>query len=602
MDLADLLKGKDGVLFSDLSSLVIEGKVSPELSQNKWKILPYRTRTVSGKALSAIEEMSPEPITLNLGISGWYAIFIGIESIGTKIDVRFTGDSAYRRVENTASFWHWLRYVEEGLLRVANLQDGKITLAKTPDKNATVYWIRAVPLTAEEAAVYMADVSAPQNKRLNVTEDFCEALARYDQNDGEEPWQYIVEQYRDADVESMSIEYFADDLPEMPYIPDPISRAVQKGLLSGLGRNIRKKLVDYGHRLGWKMYFSQRMSHGIFESPMQSTNAFFSKFGENSQYCCEDRDGRKMAFLSYAYPEVREERIGRLVACIGEDCDGVELIFNRCPSLILFEKPFADKFRVRYGFPPNGLPLSDERIMAVKAEIISGFFEQLRRALNKSCENLGRKYVTISIKVPYSVYDCRLLGIDPEHLAKNKLVDRIVSYPVTMREMLEGDIWEDSSKTHIDLEKYTAYADGNPVRIIERRDYSGPGEPMFVEPIPDHAGIPRGPNSLNERVSEFLQLEKYGVQVGFDVLPRTMPPEEILKRFRELHSLGVRHFSLWDTYARVVRLSEWSITSRMGHGDEIVTFSDGAGVLYRTVRLLELDGIDVSRYLPNWIG
>ena len=96
-----------------------------------------------------------------------------------------------------------------------------------------------------------------------------------------------------------------------------------------------------------------------------------------------------------------------------------------------------------------------------------------------------------------------------------------------------------------------------------------------------------------------IALEKFGVEVGIDVLPRTIPPQEILSTFRELTDMGVKHFSLWDTYARVVRLTEWCMTSRMGHAAE---FSDGADILYRNERILELDGVNVSRYLPNWIG
>lgn len=603
MDIAKMLCEKEGILFTDLASLVTDaGVVSKDLKADKWKILPYRTAKTKGTALSAIEEMQPQAVTLDIGLSGWYAIYLGMESIGTRVDVRFTGDRSYRRAETTSTFWHWMRYVEEDFFRIVKLEDGKITFSKTENKNATIYWIRAVPLAEGDVTQYLADRADKKYRRLNVTEDFCETLARYDQGDGEEPWLYIVEQYKDADVESMSLESFGNRLPEMPYVPESISRAVQRGLKSGLGAGIQKRLIEYGHELGWKMYLSQRMSYGKFESPMQSANAFFSAFGGREEFCCTDRDGRRFAFLSYAYPQVRQERIRELTECVASGCDGVELIFNRCPSLILFEKPFAEKFEAKYGFAPNTLPLSDQRIIQTKAEIMTSFFEDLQKSLAEECERLGRKRVSVGVKVPYSVYDCLLLGIDLDALAQKKLVDRVVTYPVVMREDLSGDIWADAEKTQIDLEKYTRYADENEVRIVYRRDYSGPGEPMFAEPIPDQNGIPRGPSSLAERIEEFLRLEKYGVEVGVDVLPRTMPAQEVLDRFRELNRLGVKHFSLWDTYARVVRLSEWCLTSRMGHGDEIEEFSNGQDVLYRSERLLELDGIDISRYLPNWIG
>ncbi len=603
MDISELLKGKEGKFFCDLPAICEEKELLSEtLAEDKWKILPYRTAKREGRALSAIGEMKPAPVTLDLGISGWHAVWLGMESMGSRLDVKLTGDRAFRRVENTGSFWHWLRYVEEDFFRIVNLKDGKLTLSRADtDKNATLYWVRALPLSDTEVSAYLADRANPDNRRLNVTEDFCEALARYSQEE-DDPWFFIVEQYRDADVESMSIEYYTEEVGEMPYVPDPISRAVREGLSIGFGEKIQKKLIAYGHELGWKMYSSQRMSYGVFESPLQSANAFFSRFGGQTQYACEDRDGTRMNFLSYAYPEVRRKRIGELLRCASLGSDGVELICNRVPALALFEKPFSDRFEKKYGCDPRVLPLSDERVMREKAELLSEFFKELRNALDAECARLGRGRMSVCLKVPYSVYDCKLLGLDLELLAARGLVDRVVSYPVVMRENLNAEIWQDAARTRLDLEKYAAYAEESPARIIDRADYSGPGVTCFIPPQPDEHGVPQGPATLQERVEEFLALEKYGVEVGIDVLPRTMPPQEVLQTFRELTDLGVKHFSLWDTYARVVRLTEWCMTSRMGHAKELPSFSDGAEVLYRNERLLSLDGVDISRYLPNWIG
>ena len=603
MDIAKLLDGREGEIFCDLASLVEEREaVSEKLTETQWKILPYRTAKRRGRGLSAIGEMNPPPVTLNLGRTGTFAIFLGMESMGSRFDVRFSGDRAFRRVENTGSFWHWLRYVEEDFLRIAELKEGKLTLARADfEKNATLYWVRLVPLSEEEAASYRADQRDPAHKRLNVTEDFCEALVRYDQSE-EDPWFYIVEQYRDADVESMSLEFYTGDTGEMAYVPDPISRAVQKGLRSGFGEKIQKKLIAYGHELGWKMYSSQRLSYGIFESPLQSANAFFQKFGGEKRFACVDRDGTRMDFLSYAYPEVRAERIRELVRTSALGSDGVELICNRVPALVLFEEPFVKRFEAKYGCDPRVLPLTEARIQREKAEVIAEFLSELRAALDAECERLGRAPMTIGLKVPYSLYDCKILGLDLETFARRGLVDRVVSYPVVMRENLDAEIWTDEARTRLDLGKYARYAEESEVRIIDRADYSGPGVRCFVPPVADEHGVLQGPATLKERVEEFLALEAFGVEVGIDVLPRTIPPAEVLSTFRELTELGVKHFSLWDTYARVVRLTEWCMTSRMGHAEELGTFSDGAGSLYRNERLLELDGVNVSRYLPNWIG
>ena len=54
-----------------------------------------------------------------------------------------------------------------------------------------------------------------------------------------------------------------------------------------------------------------------------------------------------------------------------------------------------------------------------------------------------------------------------------------------------------------------------------------------------------------------------------DLYPRRQPPAASLYSAATLYQLGAEGISLWDTYNRVVRISEWAMMRRLGHREEI---------------------------------
>ena len=76
-------------------------------------------------------------------------------------------------------------------------------------------------------------------------------------------------------------------------------------------------------------------------------------------------------------------------------------------------------------------------------------------------------------------------------------------------------------------------------------------------------------------------------------------PEDLRRQALALYDAGARRFALWDCIVRVNVRAMWDVARRLGHEDWLRR--DGAAA-YRTFRVHELGGDDVSRYLPMWGG
>jgi hypothetical protein len=85
-----------------------------------------------------------------------------------------------------------------------------------------------------------------------------------------------------------------------------------------------------------------------------------------------------------------------------------------------------------------------------------------------------------------------------------------------------------------------------------------------------------------------------------ELFPRSMPPEEYRRKAQALYAKGVDGLSLWDTNARHVNLRQWSMIRRLGHAEELETWTDGEGIVFRTVPVRTIGSYRVDRYSPAW--
>lgn len=599
------------VILSDLGRLCQpQAHITNQKRKDLWYACAYETARIKGTMLVSAGNGAPADLVLPLSLEGWYKIYVGLYAIpyaGSEVGIKLSSDEAYITVGACLERTFAEHIVEDVFWRCADLSGQNIEIAKYLSegfsKDAMIAWFRFVPMSETEVEVYQADKARTDTKRIYATNDMHCMLCWYDMR-RENAWKSVAQGYKDTDVEWLAIEDLSHNNGEVvgcevdEFVFDrEIDKSFYKGIRTHYSDDTLREVVEYGHKLGLKMCISNRVAFWCSEYPYDGSY-FDQKFTAlHPEYRCVDRDGDVTEYLSFLYPEVQEYLVEGFARVAALGCDAVQPIFSRGWPYVLFEEPFLALFRERYGEDARVLPLDDERILALKCEIMTGFLRKLRNRLDKVAEETGRSRVELHAKVLFSVYDNRLMGLDLETWAKEGLVDLIVSDERRVREILPESVFTDSSRRKIDLVKYSLLAneqEKSPVRY----DYDS-----IFAPEVDSKGVLRGPATQKERIREFMELEhRYGMKVYIEIMPRAMSPERIREKALEIYEAGGEHIGLWDTYGRVSNLAQWSMWSRIGHKEELDGYESGEGELFKPVRLLSIGGRNVRSYRSIWGG
>ena len=140
------------MFFGNIAELV-ENKdcISEKNEHGKWRSMEYRTKHGQGKLLMAAEEVYPEPVTLNLNMTGWYKIYIGLLNLCSEdcVFIKLSKDEEYTPVRyisgGSPHNWVGYEYMEEVFWKCADLTDQQIIFAKlerSVDKISAVAWLR----------------------------------------------------------------------------------------------------------------------------------------------------------------------------------------------------------------------------------------------------------------------------------------------------------------------------------------------------------------------------------------------------------------------------------------------------------------------------
>lgn len=583
-------------IFSDLGGLCEPAQnISDKRVKDKWCAYYYETGKFHGSMLVSVKKGEPQDVELKPLLSGWYKIYVGLYAPGyeqTEVELKLSSEPAFMRLATSLDRTFSEHYVEEVFWRNARLDGETIVIGKhtsfAADKTAAISWIRLERMTEEELENYHREQERKDTKRIYATNDMHGMLFSYDMS-RENAWKTVVQDYVDSDVEWLAIENIAHNNGRIrDCCPDDFAfaREGDKSFYEQWGtyfsNDVLKELNAYGKSRGLKMCVSMRICEWGMEFPWDRIHFEQDFARENPQLRCIDRDGDVTDYMSFMYPEVQDHIIDEFVKMSQTGCDAVQVLFSRGWPYILFEKPFLEKFFERYHIDARILPLDDERIITLKCEFMTAFMARLRSKIDQKIE--------IHAKVLFSLYDCRLVGLDMEAWAKQGLVQRIVSDERRIREILPEELLKDNI---IDLEKYKTYVRESTEPVI-RYDYD-----CIFEPLADSKGILRGPKDQKERISEFVELEKYGVTVYIEIMPRAMTTDQIKEKALEIYEAGCDHIGLWDTYSRVNRKVEWNMWKKLGHKEELCGLNDK---FYRKIRLNRLGDKNVRTYKPMWGG
>ena len=411
------------MILSDLKKLVVEKElVSEDRTYENWQTVSYETGDFCGNMLVASEMCFPKPVTLRLNMKGWYKIYLGFihycGSASAHTGVRLSGDAApsvlvpdpfNKQTVDGYNYWAPYSWIEEGFWKCADLTGQNLILEK-PDCIVTgtsqLCFIRLEPMSEEEIRACLVYPFEQKNLMFHFDTDYLFWYYNY-----RSPQEYVnaIERFEGGNGEIIIQETYFEDFEPIGLTnieAKLIRKNYQANYLKYLSWHdeIAKCLVSRAHRAGMKLYAGTRMEMGNFLPPLDTAILSKKFVAEHPEYSVYTRDGRRTDILSFAYPEVREWEISRLLKSIERGYDGVSLFFIR-GVFVGFEKPVCDLFRQKYGTVENPCTLrwEDERLSECRCYFITVFLQELRNRLNEYELKNNRPRIEINAVVCYDV-------------------------------------------------------------------------------------------------------------------------------------------------------------------------------------------------------
>lgn len=557
-------------VFADINDIAVEKEnLSFQYDDKNWKITEYETGKYQGRMLTASETVFPEDVTLKLGLSGIYRIYIGLPRlrsenylyVKTSDDLCFTGMRPTRHRPNT---WGDEEFFEEVYWKTADLTDKNLIIGRPDsffDSITAIAWIRCVP--ADEAELSQT----VNNKCLHC--HFDEDVLAEDRFNNDDDYLIKLQTLKNTNTDILSVE-FAFSFDSLKNSNTAHLTRADKRYDDGICKFLPNKekhyrdYVRFAHENGIEIYAANRMEIGNFILPY-SRNAWNMNFVEqNPQFYLTNRNGVKTGICSYAFEEVGDYVINSFLLMLQYGFDGVSLILHR-GMYIGFDAPVLERFNELYGdLNPCLLPLSDPRVHGVLCEFMNSFMYKLRKALDEN----SQKHIKINVITDYGTETAKHIGLDVEYWAKHGLVDSISQGDMEMYEDLENCM-DDKNPDFIDLQKYNEELTK---RAVIRRNYA------------------TNVSKVCEHIPEFLKLkELYGVEV-YHVLPwvHTILPEAYEGVIKQMKKAGAEKFLCWNTNHLVWDLPEWYEVSHIGN-------ERNRNIEQRTFhRVLSIDGCDTS--------
>lgn len=438
------------IILNDLSavspqSALHEGK----RKRGKWKVLPYATDNINGKALSIYTKSDAENISLPLKQSGLYAIYVGLASVPlfhnsekSGIRVKLGSESVYLNLFNEMD---WLDYkrdqIQEHFFAVGNIRKGEsIDFSQMPLLPATVAYVRLVPLERKEYNAYLKEREQMEHRKNIMTIDGHGMLLATRAREAEDI-QGHLRGFEGSDYGKWWYQILGADLVHYPS---------QIGTLAGSGAELLPRwydeefvasaegLIENGVNaltVARKLAAEQGSEFHVMVRPqgwvgaMPFDETFNSRFYyDHPEWRAVDEYGASTYYMSYAVPQVRKHLLNMIRETVEmSNPDGVGILFNRGAPFMLWEEAFAKEFKAAFNQELASVETTDPRISALRARIMTGMLVDLRKMLDQLGNQYGKTY-----KISMSVVDKgqnEIHGLDIENWIKNGLVDDLAVPP-----------------------------------------------------------------------------------------------------------------------------------------------------------------------------
>jgi hypothetical protein len=443
-----LSQASKAVIHTDFSkaepaSALITGK----RQKGKWKLIPFSTAELKGTALSIYSATSPPAIKLPLAGRGWHAVYLGLCTTsggfdigGNGIRARLTDEPVFKRLANNLPLLENRRAViQECHLTVANLNGQSLEIAPQRGMPATVCYVKLVPLT--EAEVKERTKKPDPAKRTSI--------ATFDGHSWIWPFapttaEHLAEEFRGYENTDIGKWWFQVTGADLVCYPSKIGTYSGEGTTdfpSGAyavysksletmfkkGINPLKVAREAAKAQGAEFHVMLRPAGWVGSMPYEET--FNSKFfHQHPEWRAVDKDGTPTFYMSYAYPQVRQQLLDIFAETLELQPEGVGFVFNRGMPLMLWEDAFCDRFKQMHHADAKTVPDDDPRIHATRAAVMTDFLKEVRALLDETAKKQGRaERYKISLGTFSNKEDNTRWGLDLENWIKLGLVDELAT-------------------------------------------------------------------------------------------------------------------------------------------------------------------------------
>ena len=400
--------------FSRLPDYLVGENQLADVPGDGWTPFCYELKDFSGTGLYTGARSPAGEITLDLGLTGWQRISL---AHNPAVRIRLEGETGYCELAGDP---YAVREVSLPPLDFANCRRLQIAPVRSSAKSepVTLFFLKSescVPASGED-------------KKLIATNDGHDIFS-FGVDRPEDLYRHLYP-FRNSDFFRMVWGLYGgaiktmnpnSEFGESPLYNDKLCYYEDDYRFCQSLQRFREMKIDplnvvrqATREYGLELHLYSRMAAFYGPFPHLGWNSRF--FTDNPQWHCRDEFGRKINFISYAYPQVQERLLAFYRELLEYDPDGICLAFNRGLPLMVCEEPVLAAYEKKYHRRPRLPEEADTpELLAVRHELLAEFVGRVSNLLEKHGKEL-------SCIVPRNFEYNRLFGLDAELLARRGLV------------------------------------------------------------------------------------------------------------------------------------------------------------------------------------
>ena len=383
----------DQVIFiTDLVSKIVGDFKPARGTGDGWTTLTYQCPEFSGTGVAAGALSGAQPLTLDLGLKGYYVLHVALEP-NSSIRVWLDGDKGYREF----NLQHGSPAFQECRMWRADMTGKRLHIAVKAGANAKpagIAYIKAEPAPHVEF----------RKHNLVGSYDGWSYLA-VDGYDTPADIYRLFTPLRDSDVGRILYGPLGADVSTWHKTKNGSTFSAEKThgnrVCDFVASESTKKLIDQNvdqlaiavesaRDLGIQIHFYIRPE--AFAAAHPYDGLFDSEFCmKNPQWRCVDEFGDQILRMSYAYKEVQDHMLAFCGELLDYRPDGICFAFNRSLPMMICEEPVLVEFEKRHGRRPT-LPaeVDSPEMLKIRQEILHGFLKRVHdllrsRRMSMSC-------------------------------------------------------------------------------------------------------------------------------------------------------------------------------------------------------------------------